>query len=83
MLSTVPDQGIRRVRDDDYNYYPSLLNYPNLHYFPTQQIIYNWNKLPIHIKSVSDFSNFRSELKSHFVSKYKTDCFDTNCYSCL
>ena len=82
MLCPVPDQGARRTRDDDYNFHPSSLSYADLHYFPTPQLIYNWNNLPLLVKSVSDMSDFRSDLKHHFVSKYETNCLDVNCYSC-
>ena len=82
MLCPVPDQGVRRTRDDDYNFHPSALSFADLHYFPTPQLIYNWNNLPLLVKSVSDMSDFRSDLKQHFVSKYETICLDNNCYAC-
>ena len=82
MLPSVPDQGGRRIRDDDYNFFPMSISYADLHYFPTQQIIYNWNNLPLLIKSVSDMADFRADLKSHFVSKYETVCHTVDCFAC-
>ena len=81
MLSSIPDNA-RRTRDDDFDYSPSPINQADLHYFPTQQLIYKWNSLPLLLKSVSKLSEFRSDLKSHFTSKYKTLCNRNNCYSC-
>ena len=82
MLPSVPDQGCRRIRDDDYNFFPMSISYADLHYFPTQQIIYNWNKLPLLIKSVADMAEFRADLKNHFVSKYETVCNTVDCFAC-
>ena len=82
LLCPLPDQGVRRVRDDDYNFLQIPLLYVNLHYFPVPRIISNWNSLPLEIKSVSDLSEFRRDLKSHFLSKYVTVCDVINCFSC-
>ena len=82
LLCPLPDQGVRRVRDDDYNFLQIPLLYVNLHYFPVPRIISNWNSLPLEIKSVSDLSEFRLDLKSHFLSKYLTVCDVINCFSC-
>ena len=82
MYSTVPESVVRRSRDDDYNYLSPQIKYANLHYFPSSQLIYNWNNLPLLIKSVSEPSEFRSELKRFLISKYETDCYLPNCYSC-
>ena len=82
LLCSLPDQGVRRVRDDDYNFLQIPLLYLDLHYFPVQRIISNWNSLPLEIKSVSDLSDFRQDLKSHFLSKYVTVCDVVNCFSC-
>ena len=82
LLCPLPDQGVRRVRDDDYNFLNIPLLYVDLHYFPVQRIISNWNNLPLEIKSVSDLSDFRQDLKSHFLSKYVTVCDVINCFSC-
>ena len=82
MLDFVPDNG-RRLRDDDYNYHLPPNKHASLNHFPQYQLIYNWNNLDIFLKSVSEPSKFRSELKSHFLEKYKTECTKPNCYSCL
>ena len=84
MFSTAPNNdNIRRNRHDDYDYFfPPVIN-ADLHYFPKSQLIYNWNNLPILVKSVSDPLNFRSDLKNNFTAKYETICHDLNCYSCL
>ena len=82
MFGTIPDNGPRRVRDDDYNFMNPPVNYSHLHYFPKSRLIYNWNNLPLLIKSVSDISEFRSDIKHHFLSKYETICDNPNCYSC-
>ena len=81
MLSTVPELS-RRSRDDDYNFASPPLTFSDLHHFPTQKIIYNWNNLPLLVKSVSEPGIFRKELKNHFLSKYETDCVNLNCFSC-
>ena len=41
------------------------------------------DNLDIFFKSVSEHSKFRSELKSYFLEKYKTEYTKPNCYSCL
>ena len=82
LLCPLPDQGVRRVRDDDYNFFQIPLLFVDLHFFPVQRIISNWNNLPLEIKSVSDLTDFRQDLKSHFFSKYVTVCDVINCFSC-
>ena len=61
-----------RLREDDYNFFYPNVSYAALHFFPTMQLIHNWNKLPVTIKSNSDLSKFRSELKLNFFSKYES-----------
>ena len=82
LLCPLPDQGVRRVRDDDYNFLQIPLLFVDLHFFPVQRIISNWNNLPLEIISVSDLTDFRQDLKSHFFSKYVTVCDVINCFSC-
>ena len=82
MLDDVPEN-VRRFRDDDFNYLLPQNKYSYLNNFPQYQLIYSWNNLPLLIKSVSEPSQFRSELKSHFLEKYKTECTKQNCFSCL
>ena len=82
MLDDVPEN-VRRLRDDDFNYLLPQNKYAYLNNFPQYQLIYSWNNLPLLIKSVSEPSQFRSELKSHFLEKYKTECNKQNCFSCL
>ena len=53
MLNSVPDN-YRRSRDDDYNFLLPTINFVNLHHFPTPKLVYNWNNLPLTIKSVSE-----------------------------
>ena len=81
MLSPVPDN-YRRRRDDDYNFISPHINFANLHHFPTPKLVYNWNNLPLTLKSVSEPLNFRTELLQHFTSAYETQCAKLNCYSC-
>ena len=81
MLSTVPDNN-RRRRDDDYNFILPHNNFANLHHFPTTKLVYNWNNLPLSLKSVSEPGKFRTELKHHFTSSYDTQCARLNCFSC-
>ena len=81
-LDNVPDN-IRRLRDDDYNYFLPTNKHASLNHFPKYQLFYNWNNLDIFLKSVSEPTKFRSELKSYFLEKYKTECTQPNCYSCL
>ena len=82
MFDDVPDN-VRRSRDDDYNFLLPQNNHVSLHHFPRHKLVYNWNNLPLLVKSLSEPSKFRSELKKHFLAKYKTDCTKQNCYSCL
>ena len=81
MLTTVPEHS-RRSRDDEYDFASPPLTFLDLHHFPTQKIIYNWNNLPLLLKSVSAPGILRKELKKHFLSKYETDCANLNCFSC-
>ena len=61
----------------------SLLPLKNadLHHFPVPKMVSTWNSLPLTIKSVSDLSDFRSDLKAHFLSKYETVFDLINCLS--
>ena len=61
MLSYVPANS-RRSRDDDYNFYLPESNYSSLIHYPTPKLVYNWNCLPITLKSISEPTKFRSEL---------------------
>ena len=81
MLSPVPDNH-GRSRDDDYNFILPHNNFAKLHHFPTPKLVYNWNNLPVTLKSVSEPLKFRTELKQHFFSTYETDCTKLKCYSC-
>ena len=81
MLCNVPDSR-RRSRDDDYNFILPESNYASLLHFPTPKLVYNWNYLPITLKSVAEPGKFRSELKQHFLTKYETQCTKPNCHSC-
>ena len=69
MLCNVPDN-TRRSRDDDYNYILPESNYASLLHYPTPKLVYNWNCLPITLKSVSELGKFQRELKEHFLTKY-------------
>ena len=82
MLDNVPEND-RRLRDDDYNYCLPQNNYAYLNNYPQYKLIYNWNNLHVLLKSVSEPSKFRSQLKSNFLEKYKTECTKLNCFSCL
>ena len=82
MLDNVPEN-VRRSRDDDYNFLLPQNKYIYLHHFPKHKLIYNWNNLPLLVKSVAEPCKFRAELKSHFLAKYKTECNKQNCYSCI
>ena len=81
-FDNVPENG-RRSRDDDYNYLLPQNNHVYLHHFPQYKLIYNWNNLPLLVKSVSKPSKFRDELKTIFLTKYKTECTKQNCYCCM
>ena len=81
MLSDVPDN-TRRSRDDDYNYSLPQSNYACLLHYPTPKLVYNWNCLPLTLKSVSEHGKFRRELKLSFLSKYETLCTKSTCRSC-
>ena len=65
MFDNVPENG-RRSRDDDYNYLLPQNNHVYLNHFPQHKLIYNWNNLPLLVKSVSEPSKFRAELKLFF-----------------
>ena len=82
MLDVIPDN-VLRYRDDDFNYVLPQSNYNYLHHFPKHKLIYNWNNLPLLVKSVSEPLIFRAELKSLFLSKYNTECTKLNCRSRL
>ena len=68
MFDNVPEN-VRRSRDDDYNLLLPQNKHAFLNHFPQHKIIYNWNNLPLLVKSVSEPSKFRSELKSYFFRK--------------
>ena len=78
MLDDVPEN-VRRSRDDDYNFFLPRNKYLYLHHYPEHKLIYNWNNLPLLLKSVVEPCQFRTELKSHFLAKYKTECIKENC----
>ena len=81
MLCNVPDNR-RRSRDDDYNFILPESNYASLLHFPTPKLVYNWNYLPITLKSVAKPGKFRAELKQHFLSNYETQCTKPHRHSC-
>ena len=82
MLDNVPEN-VRRSRNDDYNFLLPQTKYVYLHHFPKHKLIHNWNNLPLLVKSIAEPCKFRTELKSHFLAKYKTECTKQNCYSCI
>ena len=77
MLDDVPEN-VRRSRDDDYNFVLPQNKYLYLHHYPKHKLIYNWNNLPLLLKSVSEPSKFRAELKTIFLTKYKNVNFFDN-----
>ena len=81
MVNSVYDN-YRRRRDDDCNFILPTINFANLHHFLTPKLDYNWNNLPVTIKSVSQPIMFRTERKQHLMSSYQTTCTKHKCYSC-
>ena len=78
----VTDSYSRRSGETEYYFILPQNKYVDLHHFPTQELIYNWNNLPFLIKSVSEPLSFRADLKNYFLTKYETNCDKLNCYSC-
>ena len=68
MLDVIPGNALRR-RDDDYSYVLSQSNYNYLHRFPKHKLIYNWNNLPVLVKSFSEPLRLKAELKKSFPFK--------------
>jgi hypothetical protein len=73
----------QKSRDDDYNFkMKKLNNYNNLLFYPTVQLIRNWNRNNILIKSEADIS----ELKNYFTivktNTYEEECIKLKCYVC-
>ena len=81
MLCNVPEN-TGRSRDDNFNYILPQSDYASLLHYPTIKLVYNWNCLPITLKSVSEPGKFRRDLKQHFLTKYETLCTKTSCRSC-
>ena len=82
MFDDVTMSDVRRSRDDDYNYSLQSVSKTQLCYFPKFKLVQNFNMLPLIIKSLSDESHFRTELKTYFLSKYNIDCTIKDCLSC-
>ena len=82
MFDDVPDN-VRQMRDHDYNYIIPKQKSCFFNHFPQYQLVYNWNNLHLLLESVSEPGKFRSEPKSYFLEKYKTECTKQNCYSYL
>ena len=70
-------------RHNDYNYLNKPAVKGRLEQFPLKQIIFNWNRLDLDLKSTGDIENFQRMLNSKILASYKveTECPDS-CYSC-
>ena len=72
----------QKSRDDDYNLKQKLATTNALLYFPSCQIIRNWNQNNILLKSEADISNLKEDFVQKKINSYDEECVKPNCYTC-
>ena len=72
----------QKTRDDDYNLEAKHLTNNLLFYYPSVQLIRNWNRNTIVVKAQAEISLMKSEFKICQINKYEDECVKLNCYVC-
>ena len=72
----------QKSRDDDFNLKQKLATTNALLYFPSCQIIRNWNQNNILLKSEADTSNLKEDFVQKKINSYDEECVKPNCYTC-
>ena len=72
----------QKSRDDDYNLKSKYPSNNNLLYYPSVQLLRNWNCNSLAIKSESKITVLKSTIKTSKISNYEEDCLKVNCYIC-
>ena len=73
----------KKSRDDDYNLKNKNLTSNNLLYFPSVQLLRNWNCNSLTVKAETCVGVLKSEIKTSKIFNYEEDCVKQNCYVCL
>ena len=72
----------QKSRDDDYNQKSKYPSNNNLMYYPSVQLLRNWNCNSLAIKSESKITVLKLTNKTSKISNYEDDCLKVNCYIC-
>ena len=72
----------QKSRDDDYNLKSKYPSNNNLLYYPSVQLLRNWNCNSLAIKSELKITVLKSTIKTSKISNYEEDCLKVNCYIC-
>ena len=72
----------QKSRDDDYNLKQKSNNSNLFLYYPSVQLIRNWNRNSIVLKSEADISCLKNDFTTFKLNSYEEDCNKLNCYVC-
>ena len=76
------ESGDRQNRDSVFNFHIPRTG-SNKQRFPLIELISTWNTEPIWAKFIWDTVEFKKDIKSCFIEKYKDiTCSKSNCYAC-
>ena len=78
MFTYKKDSNNDRIRQDYGSFDTSSSKYLS----PLQSAVFYWNNTPINIREHTKSSIFKSELKTHLISKYDIECTKDKCYTC-
>ena len=71
-----------RRRDDVYNFKTKTPNYPDLFFYPNVQLIKNWNRNSILIKSEGEHLGLKAAFITNKLNSYEEECSNAYCYIC-
>jgi hypothetical protein len=71
-----------KCRDDYYNFQPKVPIFKELSFFPNVQLIQNWNRNNILLKSEGKLLNLKVAFIANKLNSYEEECLKNNCYIC-
>ena len=77
----ISDAEFTRTNDPMFVRIPEV-NEPSLSRNPYLMICKAWNKVPYDIKMSQKYSEFKSQLTQHYITKYNAICTTQNCFPC-
>ena len=72
----------QKTRDDYYDLESKHLKTNVLFYYPSVQLVRNWNRNNIAVKAQAEISYMKSGFKICQLNKYEDECVKLNCYVC-